>query len=169
MKLNNDSTIVLSFKLFLICLVTTLGLSYLNSITEVKIAATKNDEKTIAMSSVLPDCKFENANEDVFKGTKNGKLFGYVVSVISPKGYGGNIEMLVGMDKDFKITGVKFISMSETPGLGTKVKDESFLSQFIGKIPNKNELKAISGATISSKAVHYGINLAVDKAKEVAK
>jgi electron transport complex protein RnfG len=168
MKLDNDNILVLSLKLFVICMVVTFGLSYLNSITSVKIAESKLKESFAIFADVLPDCKFEKVNDNVYKGVKNSNLFGYAVKA-SARGYGGNIEMIVGMDKDYKITGIKFVSMSETPGLGTKVKEDNFISQFIGNIPKENEVKAITGATISSKAVNKGVNLALSMAKEAAK
>jgi electron transport complex protein RnfG len=167
MKFDNDNILVLALKLFIICLVVAFGLSYLNSITAIKINETKQKDQQLAFSEVLPNCKFEKINDKVFKASLDGALFGYAANV-SSKGYGGDIEMIVGMDKTYKITGIKFVSMPETPGLGTKVKEDSFISQFLGKLLNENELKAITGATISSKAVHSGINKAVIMAKEVA-
>lgn len=80
----------------------------------------------------------------------------------SAKGYAGTVQVLFGLDKDNKITKVRILSHKETPGLGSKIADISFLKQFTGKMPDKLVLKkddprgdidAISGATISSRSV----------------
>ena len=58
--------------------------------------------------------------------------------------------------------------MSETNGIGTKTRDEAwFINQFIGnKVPSENDFSAITGATVSSKAVRYGLELAENEVKE---
>jgi len=91
---------------------------------------------------------------------KNGGVCGYSAAV-APSGFGGPINMMVGVDSEGKIVGVKIVSMSETPGLGSKVGGESFLEQFNGadgSLSFGNGADAISGATISSTAVLKGIN-----------
>ena len=82
--------------------------------------------------------------------------------------------MIVGVDREKTVTGVKIISMSETPGLGSKAQEPEFNDQFIKKdvskplkviksgIIDENEIVAISGATITSTAVTSGVNAAVD-------
>ncbi|MFT6866913.1 MAG: electron transport complex protein RnfG [Cyclobacteriaceae bacterium] len=83
------------------------------------------------------------------------------VQASSDKGYNGKIELMVGIDKNGIIKNIEVLSHTETPGLGSKIKDEDFLSQFIGKTLIDEEIKvkkdggdvdAISGATISSRA-----------------
>ena len=163
-----ESVFVPALKLFVICLVVALGLSALNFVTEPIITAAKEQKKQDAMKSVLADCAFEAVNENVYEGKKDGVTAGYAVSVVSPIGYGGDIELIVGFDNDLKVTGVSFIKMSETNGIGTKTKTESwFIEQFIGEsVPSVDEFKAITGATVSSKAVRYGLELAESAVKE---
>lgn len=171
MKNKNDNVLVLSLKLFIICLCVAFGLSALNFITKDVIAQREKQDKANAMAEILKDCQFESLNGEntVYLAKKDGKNAGYCVNVVSPKGYGGKIEMIVGFDANFKVMGIKYISMAETPGLGMNAKtDESFNNQFKGKEAfSDDELEAITGATVTSKAVNYGVNLASDMIKEV--
>ena len=94
---------------------------------------------------------------------------GYVFSV-TVKSYGGDLSAMVGISSETdKITGVEITAISDTPGLGMKVDSEDFLSQYIDRSGNigvnKNEktdteIQAVSGATISSKAVTEAVNQA---------
>ena len=164
-----DNILVLAIKLFVICFVVALGLSALNYVTAPVIAELTETKKAEAMASVLPDCELEKFSDAVYIGTENGEIKGYAVNVITKEGYGGNIEMIVGFDADFHVTGVQYISMSETPGLGTRAKEEPFASQFNGKPARDfSEIQAMTGATITSKAVNGAINQASDMAKEAA-
>ena len=97
---------------------------------------------------------------------------GYVVNVTSKGGYGGDISFSVGFDTVGTVTGISILSISETPGLGMKAKEDSFLSNFVDKVgifavdkdsPSKdvNKVDSISGATITSKAMTNGVNGAV--------
>ncbi len=102
-------------------------------------------------------------------GVDNGEIVSYVVGV-TPKGYGGDIEMLVALDTDAVVSGVKIISFSETPGLGANAKKASFTDKYKGKsgvvnvvkgTPGENEIDAITSATITTKAVTDGVNTAI--------
>lgn len=98
--------------------------------------------------------------------------YGYVVTVTSKEGYGGDIQFTVGFDMDGKVTGISMLSISETAGLGMKAKEKDFLNKYVGKsggnfVVNKdntsgatNEIDAISGATITTRAVTKGVNAA---------
>ncbi|MFP3152831.1 RnfABCDGE type electron transport complex subunit G [Lachnospiraceae bacterium ZAX-1] len=94
---------------------------------------------------------------------------GYVISVVSHAGYGGNIAFSIGIQKDGTINGYSITSISETAGLGMKAKESKFYSQFEGKLSDAfevtkntatadNQIEAISGATITSNAVTRGVN-----------
>ena len=87
---------------------------------------------------------------------------------VSARGYSGSINMMVGVDKSGKIIGVKVLKQTETPGLGANVSNPGFLNQFIGKtakdqIEPKKDIDAITGATISSRAVCKGVKDALEK------
>jgi len=95
----------------------------------------------------------------------------------SPNGYEDVISMVVGLDSNLNITGVKITSINDTPGLGARATEPSFLSQFTGKkagvtvtkgAPSGNQIQAISGATITSRAVTKGVNDAISEVKAIA-
>ncbi len=99
------------------------------------------------------------------------RLTGYVVNVTTPNGYGGEINLAVGISYDgVTITGVSVISQSETPGLGAVCTDRKFTDQFKGIAgfveyvktgkTEPNQIDAISGATITTKAVTEAVNAA---------
>lgn len=97
------------------------------------------------------------------------KVIGYVFSVTNPEGYGGNIQLSVGIKNDGAVNGYEVLSISETAGLGMKATESEFKDQFKGKKADKLEvvktgakeeqqIDAISGATITSTAVTKEIN-----------
>ena len=89
-------------------------------------------------STVLNDQTVVTENATVYTLQRSDGTFGYCVEV-APDGFGGPINMIVGIELVNengnivkRITGVSIVSMEETAGLGTKAKDESFISQFAG-------------------------------------
>lgn len=112
--------------------------------------------------------------------TSGGSTHGYVVTVTSKEGYGGDIQFSVGFSMDGKVTGISILSISETAGLGMKAKDKAFLNQYVGKsggnfVVDKdntsgltNEIDAISSATITTRAFTKGVNAAYIAAAELA-
>lgn len=98
---------------------------------------------------------------------EEGNIVGYVASVSSP-GYGGDINFVLGIDKDAKITGLNVVSNSETPGLGAKITGKEWQNQWIGRDDTYEFNKAtdaFAGATISPKAVYTGIIKALNAYK----
>ncbi len=100
---------------------------------------------------------------------EKGETAGYVLTVTSEEGYGGEIQFMMGIRKDGQINGIAFLSISETAGLGMKATEPSFMNQFQGKNAEKlvytksgasadQEIDAISGATITTNAVTNGVN-----------
>ena len=101
-----------------------------------------------------------------------GELLGYVVTVTDPNGYGGNVTFSIGVTLDGVLNGYSFTEINETAGLGMKAKEEKFSSQFAGKSVESfvvtktgstadNEIDAITGSTITSKAMANGCNAAI--------
>lgn len=116
---------------------------------------------------VLPQAtEFKEITVDgttVYLGLSNGGIVGGVAK-ITTKGYGGDIELIVGLDSDKRITGIKILSHSETPGLGEKATKNGYLSQFIGKSnTNLNSVRFITGATISSRAISNGVERGIEE------
>ncbi len=144
---------------------------------------TENNEKTQqeAMKAVLPAAEsFEAVKFSPDTGSVVSEIYsagdaGTAIKV-APNGYGGAISMIVGVDSEYKVTGVEIISQSETAGLGANCTKEEFKSQFIGKTygvsvsksgASENQVDAISSATITSKAVARGINEAISIVKRM--
>lgn len=120
---------------------------------------------------LLDDNQFSDdiIDEVVLAKDAQGSTLGYVLTVTSTAGYGGNIQFSMGITMDGTLNGYSILSISETAGLGMKAKEEKFSSQFVDKSVEKfevtktgstsdAEIDAISGATITSKAMTYGIN-----------
>lgn len=113
--------------------------------------------------------------DNCFEAVSNDAIIGYV-STVTVKGYGGNIEVTVGIDTNGVITGVSVggPDFAETAGLGAKTKDASFTSQFKGMIlPVKvkkdgGTVDAVTGATISSRAVANAIETALTYMQSIA-
>ena len=187
MKNSNVKEIVMPGAiLFLIVFVSVAVLAWCNSATYDKIQAINAENTQKARQNVLSDAKeFEEVSsfkadgivKNVYKGTDGGKCVGYCVSV-APSGYGGEMEIMVGVDNDLKLTGSDIVSSSETAGLGKNASKESFRSQFEGlgktvtvkkSAPKKenNEIQALSGATITSNAVADGANAAIEAVEKI--
>lgn len=160
-----------------ICLTATLVLAVTYQVTKPKIdAAMKNEEKE-ALGLILPEAdSFSEKNIDgidYYEALKGKELIGYCIKTVT-NGYNSFIRLIVGIDLNGVITGVEVIEHSETPGLGAKIdeikpgeKRPWFLRQFVGKPAatievNKN-IDAITGATVSSKAVTEAVNKAVSE------
>lgn len=115
---------------------------------------------------IIPNNLVENKVKKIVK-TSDGRLAFEVVT----KGYAKDgIDLTVGFDSNGNIIGVQINALAETPGIGTKVNEKSFLEQFSGKnnvlsIAKKNvgenEVAAITGATYSTKGVVNAVNTAV--------
>ena len=167
---------LVGLKLLLICAIVAGVISFVYSLTAEKYEQNIRDTKSRAVGEIFglsaPVCEEMTAAEldgTVYRVLDNGALVGYCVEVVSA-GFGGDIEMTVGYTSDGEILGVSIVSLSETPGLGAKVDEESFLSQYKGKQGSLilgEDIDAISGATISSRAVTDGVNKASESLRKV--
>lgn len=103
-----------------------------------------------------------------------GSIIAYIVPV-ETKGYGGTMKLLVSVSKDGYVLDYTILSHNETPGLGDNAEKEDFKSQFRGKYAeqlevvkshlDKEHIKAMTGATISSKAVTKAVREAAEEVK----
>ena len=103
---------------------------------------------------------------------ESGNVIGYMITATSAEGYGGDVQISVGIDADGKLTGLGCLTLSETPGLGMRAQEPEFKDQFPGKSTAEtfevtktgatadNQVQAISGATITSSAVTGALNAA---------
>lgn len=110
----------------------------------------------------------ESIDEVMEAKDASGELLGYVITVTTKEGYGGDIQFSIGVRLDGTVNGMSILSISETAGLGMQA--EAVLKpQFAGKQAEKfeytkngatadNQIDAISGATITTNAVTNGVN-----------
>ncbi len=183
MMQNNEKPIVLSVVLLVISVVVAMLLSFTNLITEEKIAQNNLEEQNKAKQEVLSAYKFVDLGytDGIVKGVFEGKdgsgnTLGWCVN-LTPNGYGGQIDLMVGIDKDKNLSGIKVVSNSETAGLGAKCANPDFSDRFEEKemplsvikngTPKNNEVVAITGATITSKAIIGAVNEAYDVVCEI--
>ncbi|MBQ7464322.1 MAG: FMN-binding protein [Lachnospiraceae bacterium] len=97
---------------------------------------------------------------------------GYVYTVKS-KSFGGEMTMMVGIGKDGAVTGVKVTEHADTPGVGTKDHDPSYLAQYVGKsilesenVKKEPDFDFITGASVTGTAVHEGVYAALEQYRE---
>ena len=161
--------------LFLISAICAVLLGLVNNITAGPIAAANEAATNAAMQAVLPADSYEQVeytggNALVTAVYKAGDA-GYVVQV-APSGFGGNLDVMVGVGADGTCTGVSIISHAETSGLGANATKEDFRAQFVGKAnvavtKDGGDIAALTGATITSRAVCDGVNAAIEAAASV--
>lgn len=156
-----------------ICAVVALLLGIVNSLTEPVIRKMQEEKTAAAMAQVLAaddyhekSVSYDNVSA-MYEAVTGGAVVGYVVEVTT-NGFGGAINMVVGVDVNGTVTGVSIIKDSETANLGTKVtRNQSVLDRFIGLggtitvKSGENRFDGVTGATVSSKAVTAGVNTAL--------
>lgn len=153
--------------LTVICAAVALMLGFINYMTEDIIAFREEESQKAAVYEIFPDADevlTPEGDDALFLVVKNGEFQGYCVSTVT-SGYVGDINLIVGVTTDKTVKGVQVISMNETAGLGSKTRNSSFLDQFTGKkapLTVGENVDAVSGATISSKAVTEGIKIALN-------
>ncbi|MFI1773004.1 RnfABCDGE type electron transport complex subunit G [Thalassobellus citreus] len=170
--------------LLLITLISGFALGFVNDLTIEPKAKAKLEKKVNAIKLVLPEFdnnpvedvkKIKTAvskdSVEVYPAFKNNQFVGAAVISYSEKGFSGLVKIMVGFKADGAIKNIAVLEQKETPGLGTKMKDESFLRQFRDKNPDTFNLKvkkdggdidALTGATISSRAFSESAKMAYD-------
>ena len=150
------------------------GLGSFDNVSFDSVAADKYIKEQINKNETEKTIKSYNATiDEVIKAKdKSGNDLGYIITVTDNEAYGGSLQMTVGIKDDGTVMGISFLSLSETPGLGMKAKDDpSWGKQFAGKkvesfsvvkdgsgSGDDAKIDAISGATITSKAVTGAMN-----------
>ncbi|MEE1305308.1 MAG: RnfABCDGE type electron transport complex subunit G [Agathobacter sp.] len=126
-----------------------------------------------AANKLATDNGFSDTFDDIQTAfDANGEVAGYVITVTAKDGSQGSITFSVGIRNDGTVNGYSITKISETPGLGMKATEESFYSQFQNKLVEAftvvksapaadNEIEAITGSTITSKAIANGCNAAI--------
>ena len=180
MKKENNALYILrlTVTLLLICAAVALALAGVNAITANRIAAIEAEKTQKALEKVLPGAEDLTAMEltgdtgivkAVYKPAASSPVQGYAVQV-TPSGFDGEISMMVGIDENGKVVAISIISHTETAGLGAvaaadNAKGQAFRQQFVGAdstLTVGSDLDALTGATITSKAVTAGVNAALE-------
>lgn len=166
----------LTVTLFLITAIVAALLGAVNAITAEKIAVLNEQATAEALQEVLPADSYEEltytGGDSLVAAVYAASSGGYVVEV-TPSGFGGEIDMVVGVDADGVVTGISIIDMDETSGLGANASREDFRSQFVGATgevavtKDGGEIDALTGATVTSRAVCEGVNAAIAAAASV--
>ena len=171
----------------LITFVCALLLGVINGITKDKIAHNAVETRNAAMSVILPEAESfvdVEVSEDwtapadknqptitgVYEAQAGGQTIGYCVEV-NPKGFGGALTLIVGINTDGTVAGAQVTAHGETPGLGAKAQtDPEWITQFAGQPADGSlavskdggTIEAITGSTITSRAVTLGVNTAAN-------
>lgn len=164
----------LTLTLLLITAVVAGLLGFVNYLTEEKIKVGQEEKAKNAMQEVLPADSYEpiDAAAEGINAAYRADDKGYVVD-LTVNGFGGAINMMVGVAPDGTVTGVSIVSHSETASLGANCTREDFRSQFTGTQgelaveKDGGTVEALTGATVTSRAVTAGVNLAVEFVKGV--
>jgi electron transport complex protein RnfG len=158
--------------------------------TQQKISDNKNKETAEAIWALFPDMdravvmkKIKEISKDPVEIVdENSKLLGYAF-LAEGNGYQGKIRLLAGIGPDLKeLKGFVVLESQETPGLGAEIAGKKFKDQFNGlsvthpieyvknqKPSTPYEIEAITGATISSRAVVNILNKRIEEVKKTLK
>ena len=180
-----------AFALLMITLVAGILLGFVYSITKEPIAQQEQLTKERSCQEVFADAAtFENDTDDLEAAAAamkaagfevqtlseilvakddSGSTLGYVLSLVDPEGYGGDISFMMGIRLDGTLNGISILSIGETAGLGMNADRDAFKSQFANKKVEKftftktgstsdSEIDALSGATITTTAMTNGVN-----------
>ena len=177
---NRYSDVILpTVVLLAICIVVTLALSSTNLLTRGPIAKITAENNQKAMQKVLEAESYTQQTltldgvDYTYNIAANGEeIVGYIF-ISAANGYGGNVSVMTAINPDGSVKAVEILDVSnETPGLGQNATKPGFYEQFIGKscetsvvkngaVAEKGEVDAITGATITSKAVSRAVNEAL--------
>ncbi|MCD8326605.1 MAG: FMN-binding protein [Lachnospiraceae bacterium] len=183
-----------ALSLFLITLVAGLLLGAVYVVTKEPIELREQQEKEEAYQNVCADAvsfgeteeiiSLMNGQEQIIEAaglTKveiseclaafdvSGEVIGYVMTAVSHAGYGGDIEIALGINTEGSVTGLEFLTLEETAGLGMNAQKSEFKDQYLGKSvdsftvvkgesSSEEEIAAVSSATITSRAVTSAVN-----------
>ena len=175
-----------------ICLVVSLALAFTYKIANPIILENQNAVAVAARKEVLPDADDFTQDETVTAETgaksADGKAYveevfaanngtGYVMTV-NTTSFGGELTMMVGINAEGAVTGVKVTVHADTPGVGTKNMEPSYLSQYngISELTSSSDVKKesaelasggsfafISGASVTGQAIHSGVDAALSQ------
>lgn len=165
----------LTLTLLLITAVVAGLLAFVNELTAGRIDELTRQKAEQAMREVLPAQDYTPLDAALPQGVTEAYRAGdagYVVRV-APNGFGGAIDLMVGVKADRTVNGVAVIAHSETASLGANCTREEFRAQYAGGAgpfavgQDGGTIEALTGATVTSRAVTDGVNAALDFVREV--
>lgn len=165
----SESGVRLILVLFLISAIVALLLGLTNYATKDRIETIRAEKTAAAMREVLPADEYrrvEYSGDDARVTELYETAGGWVVRLNVP-GSQDKIDMLVGVGADGTVSGVAIVDMAETAGLGDKAAAPEWCAQFVGKsgaiaiTKDGGEIDAITGATVTSRAVTDGVSAAL--------
>ena len=182
MKLHAKDILRPTAVLFLICVIVAAALAGTNLLTKDKIAeqAAEKAEKSRKLALSAADTFTPVDGYDCYVGTSGNEIVGYVFET-SAKGYGGDVDVMTGISLEGKITGVILLDHEETPGLGANAEKEEFRAQFLQDVPETllklvkyqapqpGEVEAMTGASMTSRAVMNAVNEAIQQYHSILK
>lgn len=172
--------IKLALVLFLISAIVAGVLGVVNELTKDRIAQIGKEKTEKAYNDVLkaedyPEADYKGGDTQIQKVSvatdKDGNAVGYVVETVVT-GSQGSITVIIGVDNDYKCTGISITESSETSGLGAVAssagdKGIAFRAQFVGQgadvdlTKNGGEINGLTGATITSNAIVTAVKAAI--------
>lgn len=169
---NNDSMFKITVNLTLAALLSGVIIATVFYFTEPIAVIQRIRQKEQSMKELVPAAtsfvKIEGMDE-WYRAEKDGQLLAYVI-MTGAKGFDGHIKMFMAATPDQKVIGYKVLSHRETPGLGDRAFKPKFMGQFAGrdyhslevvKIQEEGKITAITGATITSRAVTLAVKTAL--------
>jgi len=169
-RLTKKDILKIAINLVIIYVIGGLMLAFLYSKAAPVVYKKEKEEKEAALKKMMPEAedievlgtwKPHEKEAEYYIAKKGNEEIGYIVQGFG-KGYSSYINVLTSLDKDFIIKKVNILSHAETPGLGDEIEGDYFLDRFKGKgvdslvvvkTETTDKIQAISGATISSRAV----------------
>ena len=165
----------IAFNLMAACFISGIVIAAVYYVTA-PIAAVKAEEMRQAsmreLVSTADNFSPVPGHEGWFAAAQKGETVAYIVPS-ETRGYGGAIKMLVAVDTDGKVIDYTILEHNETPGLGDNAQKPKFRDQFKGKETshltvvkdpgNREDIQAMTGATISSRAVTLAVKQAVEQ------
>ena len=149
-------------------------ITWTDSVTADKIEYQKEQEIKSMLQEMFPSMSRYTFEDDIYTLYAEESEVGYAFLALG-KGYGGDIDILVGLEDETTIKAITIISQSETPGLGSRIAESSFATEFTGVNiddiilkQDGGQIDAITGATISSRAVIEAVRTtAMEKVKSL--
>ena len=177
-KSNLKSELIPVLFLTIVVCIAVIALTLTNSVTEEKIEQGKLDAVAEQLKELFPNLTSyeQDSPSSIYIISDASGVIGFAFTT-QGTGYGGAIDLLIGVEppnsEDLILRGISIVSQQETPGLGTRITEEAFKGQFVGISASDIALAAegggidaITGATISSKAVTDAVSAAVESNRQ---